>query len=138
MAADRAGSSRDSAGSPGAAPLVLLVDDDPAVLAALVRAVKREGLEPLPVSDVEQALAHLGSGPEVALVLCDWWMPGGGGEAVFQAARQAAPSAVRVAVTGDTDTHMLDGHVADGLLHYYLSKPWHEPLLSQILRGALR
>jgi DNA-binding NtrC family response regulator len=102
-----------------------------------VRAVKHEGLEPLPVSDVEQALAHLSSGRAVALVLCDWWMPGGGGETVFEAARQAAPSAKRVAITGETDTSKLDSYVASGLLHHYLSKPWNEPLLSQILQGEL-
>src|SRR5947207_765184 len=69
-------------------PLVLLVDDDPAVRSALARFVGRHGHEVLQASDAAEGVAAIQKhSPE--LVVTDMEMPGGTGFVVLDAGLRA-------------------------------------------------
>ena len=79
---------------------LLVVDDEPAVLASLRRLLEsRYGVEV--AADVDAGLEHL-AGRDYDLVLCDVMMPDGGAERLCQELEHSAPEIARrvVLVTG--------------------------------------
>jgi DNA-binding NtrC family response regulator len=69
--------------------LVLAIDDDPHVLRALDRVLRRGGYNVITAEGGEQALKALDGHPELALVISDYWMPGVSGADVLKAARRS-------------------------------------------------
>src|SRR6476620_3201795 len=55
-------------------PRILVVDDDPSVLSAVVRGLRIEGYRPLPAEDGSAALA-LARHEGPALAILDWMLP---------------------------------------------------------------
>jgi thioredoxin reductase (NADPH) len=125
----------DAASSPqGERPLLLAVDDEPAVLAAVARDLRRgfgeryrvmraasgaEGLEIL--TEVRRR------GQQVALLIADQRMPGMEGTDYLLRARQLAPDAKRVLLTAYADTEAAIAAINEVALDYYLLKPWDPP-----------
>jgi signal transduction histidine kinase len=66
-------------GEYGLANEVLIVDDDPAILALLKLHLSKAGYKPILASSGEQGLDFIGQG-DVQLVIADWHMPGLSGE----------------------------------------------------------
>jgi len=81
---------------------VLVVDDEPAILHAIGRMLRREGMEVVAVGTAEEALVALGAAPAHA-VLLDYHLPGMSGAALGAELVRRWPSlAGRVMfVTGD-------------------------------------
>ena len=100
---------------------VLVVDDEPAVLNAMVRALRGHG-RVLPAEDVDEALRLLRS-EAVDIVLADYRMPGGTGEDLFRAMSRDWPHVRRALVSGTPPAH-LDRLLAEGLVELFLAKPW--------------
>ncbi|WP_405081776.1 ATP-binding protein [Paenibacillus chitinolyticus] len=55
---------------------VLLVDDDPVNLQVLYNLLSVEGYRLIAVDGGDKAMAHIGSGQSIDLVIADWMMPG--------------------------------------------------------------
>lgn len=115
-------------------PILLIVDDDPQVLRAVVRDVrKRYGKDYriLRADAPEAALEALEElqqrGQPVALVLSDFRMPGMSGVELLTRALQLHPSAKRVLLTAYADTEAAIGAINESRLDYYLLKPWDPP-----------
>ncbi len=117
-------------------PLLLLVDDEPNVLSALRRALRGQGYQILTAEGGEQALAVMRQ-RAVDAIVCDMRMPGLSGAEVLRAARDLAPDAVRVLLTGYADLSMAIAAINDGEVFRYLSKPWDDLHLQQVLRDGL-
>lgn len=81
-----------------AKPRILLVDDDQASRDALCEWMLRRGWEPIAVRDGEEALKHLQDG--VAVIVTDLKMPRTDGMELLRIARQQAPHAVVIMVSG--------------------------------------
>ncbi len=125
----------DAASSPQRErPLLLAVDDEPAVLAAVARDLRRgfgeryrvmragsgaEGLEIL--TEVRRR------GQQVAMLIADQRMPGMEGTDYLLRARQLAPDAKRVLLTAYADTEAAIAAINEVALDYYLLKPWDPP-----------
>jgi len=58
------------------APSVLIVDDDPDILAALGELLESEGYQVTMVTDARAALSHLRDGMRPCVILLDLMMPG--------------------------------------------------------------
>ena len=101
---------------------LLLVDDDPDVLATLTRSF-RKGYKTLSANGGEAALEILNSNP-VDLIICDQRMPGIGGVEVLAHALNVQPQAVRILLTGYTDIESLLACVNDAHIYKYITKPW--------------
>jgi thioredoxin reductase (NADPH) len=115
-------------------PAIIAVDDEPAVLAAVARDLRRgfgeryrimragsgaEGLDLL-----RQVRAR---GEQVALLVADQRMPGLSGTDYLVKAREVVPEAKRVLLTAYADTEAAIQAINEVALDYYLLKPWDPP-----------
>src|SRR3954470_16692974 len=115
-------------------PTILTVDDDPQVLAALTRDLKRRyGAEyrVLSATSAAQALDLLGTlalrTDPVALIVSDQRMPEKTGIELLGESRATAPEAKRLLLTAYADTDVAIRAIHDIGLDYYLLKPWDPP-----------
>ncbi|MHB8618755.1 MAG: response regulator transcription factor [Chloroflexota bacterium] len=114
---------------------VLLVDDDPAVLSSLRRALTVEGYEVLVAEDGEQGLAAAAS-HEPELVVLDVMLPGIDGLTVCERLRAVSPMPILMLTARDTVPDRVAGldHGADD----YLVKPFAVDELLARARALLR
>ena len=115
-------------------PALVVVDDDPEVLRAVARDLRRRYGDDYRVvragtgAEAVDAVRQLTDrGDAVALVLSDQRMPGLDGVAVLRAVAEAAPRAKRALLTAYADTDAAIGAINDGRVDYYLLKPWDPP-----------
>jgi thioredoxin reductase (NADPH) len=115
-------------------PAIVVVDDEPAVLAAVARDLRRgfgERFRIVRAGSGEQALEALrdlvARGDQVALLVADQRMPGMAGTEYLVAARQLVPGAKRVLLTAYADTEAAIQAINEVALDYYLLKPWDPP-----------
>jgi thioredoxin reductase (NADPH) len=127
-------------------PVILAVDDDPAVLAAVSRDLRRgfgERYRIMRSASGPEGLELLGQirtrGEQVALLVADQRMPGMPGTEYLVQARQVVPEAKRVLLTAYADTEAAIAAINEVSLDYYLLKPWDPPeeLLFPVLEDLL-
>ena len=110
------------------------MDDEPAVLAAVARDLRRrfgEGYRILRSNSGQEGLDVLrdlvARGDQVALLVADQRMPGLSGTDFLVQARQLVPGAKRVLLTAYADTEAAIQAINEVALDYYLLKPWDPP-----------
>src|SRR6202023_672882 len=115
-------------------PVILTVDDDPDVLHAIERDLKRryeERYRVLRADSGKAALDLLGRlqlrNDAVALLLVDHRMPQMNGVETLQAAIKLYPNAKRTLLTAYADTEAAIKAINDVQLNHYLLKPWDPP-----------
>ena len=119
-------------------PLVVCVDDDEALLATVVRSLKREQLELRSTTSASQALAWIAT-DEVAVLVSDYEMPEMTGAQLAGHARRIRPETVRILLTGrKTLDTAIDG-INQGEIFRFLGKPFdHEQLRQAVKDGVAR
>jgi len=118
-----------------AQPIVLLVDDEPRILSALTRALRREGYQLLSADTPAQALRLVDEHP-VDLVLSDYKMPGTTGLELLERIAKRRPEAARLLITG-WNTEVDPVALAQLGVLAVLPKPWDDSELKLALRKAL-
>ncbi len=115
-------------------PAILVVDDEPSVLRAVQRDLRRRFGEDYRVLRAESAaqalelLDELGRrGEPVALLVADQRMPQMDGVQFLTQARTRVPDARKVLLTAYADTEAAIKAINDVALDYYLLKPWDPP-----------
>jgi thioredoxin reductase (NADPH) len=115
-------------------PAIVAVDDEPAVLAAVARDLRRafaERYRILRAPSGAEALDILrqlrARGDQVALLIADQRMPGMSGTEYLVEARKIVPDAKRVLLTAYADTEAAIAAINEVALDYYLLKPWDPP-----------
>jgi thioredoxin reductase (NADPH) len=115
-------------------PAILAVDDEPAVLAAVARDLRRgfgERYRILRAGSGAEALDLLAEvrrrGDQVAMLIADQRMPGMPGTEYLVEARKIVADAKRVLLTAYADTEAAIAAINDVALDYYLLKPWDPP-----------
>lgn len=103
-------------------PVVLCVDDEPAILEGLRLNLGRK-FELITSTKPREALALMPSHPEIAVVLADLRMPEIDGVTFLGAARRVAPDATRMLLTGNADVSTAVAAVNVGEIFRFLSKP---------------
>ena len=121
---------------PETKPLVVAIDDDPAVLAALSRLLNREPYEFVAVSDPDKAMEVIHARP-VALVLADYRMPLLSGTGFLQAVKSASPTTVRVMLTAYPQSSWVIRAREMELMDLVLEKPWSNDELRKIIREKI-
>jgi thioredoxin reductase (NADPH) len=115
-------------------PALLVVDDDPQVLAAVRRDLRgryRETYTIISASSGEEALDTVrelkARGDALAMVISDQRMPGMHGTDVLAQSRDVYPLARRVLLTAYSDIDAAIKAINVAHLDFYLSKPWDPP-----------
>ena len=115
---------------------VLFVDDEPDLLAGIVRTMRPSAFEAKTATDGESALKMLQKdGPFLAIV-SDLRMPVMDGITLLQLARRVAPDAMRILFTGQLDIEHAMAAVNDGAVFRFLIKPCPTIVILSTLRAA--
>lgn len=115
---------------------LLLVDDDPGILAALRRVFQRENYELLFAKSAKEALLLLESSP-VELVVSDFKMPGMNGSELLRYVRKQWPETLRIMLTGYANTEAVMGSMKEGAVYRFNLKPWDDDDLRLTVALAL-
>ena len=115
-------------------PVLLVVDDDAQVLAAVRRDLRsryRKRYTVVSASSGTEALATArelkSRGEPLAMVISDQRMPGMPGSEVLARSRELHPLARRVLLTAYSDIDAAVRAINEAHLDHYLSKPWEPP-----------
>jgi thioredoxin reductase (NADPH) len=115
-------------------PVLLIVDDDPQVLAAVRRDLRshyRESYTVMAAPSGDAALEAMrelkSRGDSLAMIICDQRMPGMMGSEVLAKSRAIYPLARRVLLTAYSDIDAAVRAINEAHLDHYLSKPWDPP-----------
>ena len=115
-------------------PVLLVVDDDPQVLAAVRRDLRSRYREHYTVRERgsgQEALTTARElktrGDSLAMVISDQRMPGMLGGEVLARSREVYPLARRVLLTAYSDIEAAVKAINEAHLDHYLSKPWDPP-----------
>lgn len=116
-------------------PRILLVDDEPRVLSALRRGLRREPIEIESAESGEEALKLLGA-RDFALVISDQKMPGMSGVEFLTKVRREWPSTERVLLSG-WSSEIPAHEVGAAGLFAMLPKPWDDAEIRGTIRRAV-
>jgi thioredoxin reductase (NADPH) len=133
--AERAASETvEQSATPARRPAIVAVDDEPPVLAAVARDLRRgfgERFRVLRAGSGVEALELVrelrARGDQVAMLIADQRMPGMPGTEYLLQARKLVPDAKRVLLTAYADTEAAIAAINEVALDYYLLKPWDPP-----------
>jgi two-component system response regulator HupR/HoxA len=120
---------------PDLLPVVLVVDDEARSREAMRRTLDEE-FRILEAPHAEEARALM-QRHEVAVILCDQRMPGMSGVEFLKESRQRWPEAVRIIVSGYTDSEDIITGLNDAGIHQYVLKPWVPDALLATVRAAV-
>lgn len=117
---------------------VLFVDDEKHILAALRRLMMdEENVEVHVANSGPEGLAILASEKNIGLIVSDQRMPVMTGAEFLAKARQVAPDAIRVMLTGYADINATIDAINKGGAFRYISKPWDDGAFLDTLRECL-
>lgn len=122
-------------GETGRLPLVVCVDDEPHILAALSRLLRGEPFELRTTADPDEALGWVRT-EEVALFLADYRMPGLSGTTLLQLVKAASPKTGRILLTGYPGESIVVAARGIGLMDL-VGKPWDDDGLKSMIRLRL-
>jgi DNA-binding NtrC family response regulator len=115
---------------------VVLIDDDPAVLASLRRVLRDEPYDVLASSSPVEALEWIRRGG-MSLMLVDQRMPGMCGTELAGCVARISPRTVRVMLTGYPGNALVQ-HGLDTEVQWLIGKPWNDQALRLTIRRLLR
>lgn len=115
---------------------ILLVDDEPLILASYRRTLQSLGAQINLAQGPALGLEALETAP-ADVVVADYRMPGMNGDEFLEQVRQKWPDTIRILVTAYTDVQMIEEVVRRGEIFRFLTKPCETVKLRQALREAL-
>lgn len=115
--------------------VLILIDDEPNILSALKRHFRRETYRILTAESGDAALRLLANNP-IAVVISDQRMPGMTGTELLFRVKHDYPETVRIILSGYTELNPVRTGIQNGSVSTFLTKPWDDALLSQLVRVA--
>ena len=115
---------------------LLLVDDEPGILAALRRIFHRENYQLHFARNAAEALAIMEKS-QIQLVISDFMMPGMNGSELLARIRQRWPDTIRIMLTGHANTEAVMGSIKEGAVYRFILKPWNDDDLRLTIALAL-
>jgi CheY-like chemotaxis protein len=116
---------------------LLLVDDEPNILAALKRQLRGAGLRILTATGGEEGLQLLAR-ERVDVILSDQRMPGMTGVDFLRTVKHSHPDTVRMVLSGFTELQSVTDAVNEGAIYKFLTKPWDDTQLRAHILEAFR
>lgn len=120
-----------------ASPAILIVDDEPIVLAALKETLLRERYEVVSTASPAQALDLLHQ-REFAVVISDHRMPEMSGLEFLVEAKKIQPHSSRILITAVLSLPTIIDSINKGEIFRFLAKPWLREELTATVRNAVQ
>ncbi len=125
-------------------PIIICVDDEPTILESLeIELLKAVGDDCLVETadgggDALELLTELlEKGEEVALVICDYIMPGIKGDELLRRIHAISPKTIKIMLTGQADIEAVGNAINYAKLYRYIAKPWQsEDLLLTVAEAV--
>ena len=114
---------------------LLLVDDEPNILASLKRLLRRDGHVIHTASSGPEGLNML-SKHKVDVIISDQRMPGMTGVEFLRAAKVSYPDTVRIVLSGYTELKSVTEAINEGAVYRFLTKPWEDEQLREHIDKA--
>jgi diguanylate cyclase (GGDEF)-like protein/PAS domain S-box-containing protein len=116
---------------------LLIVDDEPHILAAIRRLLRGEGYRIFTAGSASEGLDILAKNP-VQVILSDQRMPEMNGTEFLGRVKVLHPETVRLVLSGYTELESIMKAVNAGALYKFLTKPWDDEALREHIRDAFR
>lgn len=116
---------------------LLLVDDEPNIVAALQRLLRRENYQIHTANSGAQGLEVLAENA-VDIIVSDQRMPGMLGADFLRKAREIFPDTIRIMLSGYTELQSVTDAVNEGAIYKFLTKPWDDEQLRGHIAEAFR
>jgi putative nucleotidyltransferase with HDIG domain len=117
-------------------PVVLIVDDDPGILKAVERTLRKLPIDVVAANGPDQAIEVLSQG-SVSVMVSDYMMPGMNGLELLTLMRQKWPRTVGIMMTACEDIRVAAEAVNRRLVHAFLTKPWETKALREAVSDAV-
>lgn len=114
---------------------LLLVDDEPNVLASLKRLFRPDGHHILTAGSGAEGLEIL-SRHKVDVIISDQRMPGMTGVEFLREAKVNHPDTIRIVLSGYTELQSVTDAINEGAIYRFLTKPWEDQQLREHIRKA--
>ncbi len=114
---------------------LLVVDDEPAVLAMIALALEGEPYRVMTARNGREALEILASN-EVQIVLTDERMPEMSGAELLERVKTLYPDTTRIVLSGYPDVASVMEAINSGAVYKFFTKPWDEKRLRTQIRDA--
>ncbi|MGP1684939.1 MAG: response regulator, partial [Giesbergeria sp.] len=114
---------------------LLLVDDEPNILAALKRLLRLDGHVILTANSGAEGLDVL-SRHKVDVIISDQRMPGMTGVEFLRAAKVSYPDTIRIVLSGYTELQSVTDAINEGAVYRFLTKPWEDEQLREHIQKA--
>ncbi|MEL7399703.1 MAG: response regulator, partial [Pseudomonadota bacterium] len=118
-------------------PIVLLVDDEENILKSLRRTLRRSEVEIVTATSGRDAL-YIMENTDVDLIISDMRMPEMSGAEFLAEAAKTYPNTIRILLTGYADLESTIAAVNEGKISRYLTKPWNDDEIRQVVEENLR
>lgn len=118
-------------------PRVLCVDDEPNIVDAITRQIKKYYEVHVATSGAE-GLEKIHNHEPFAVVVSDMRMPGMDGTAFLKSVKAITPDTVRILLTGQSDLDSTIAAVNEGQIFRFLCKPCPREALLQALEAAVK
>ena len=115
---------------------VLIVDDEPNVLNAFQRALRKQSYTLLTAESGQQALQLLDA-REVSLVISDYNMPGMNGLDFLKQVKSLHPHILSIMLTGQAEISIAVQAINEAGVYKFIQKPWDDNDLKITLQRAL-
>jgi len=115
---------------------VLVVDDNPVILASMRQLVERAGGEAVLTDNPENAL-KLAEGSLFSAVISDYQMPGILGPDLLKRIATIQPDASRIIITGMPSLEAVLRAVNEGEIYRFITKPWVREEMTATIRSAI-
>ncbi|MDL2355776.1 MAG: EAL domain-containing protein [Pseudomonadota bacterium] len=116
---------------------LLLVDDEPNIVAALKRLLRSDGYQILSALSGQDGLDVLANN-DVDVIVSDQRMPGMLGADFLRAAKVRYPHTIRIMLSGYTELQSVTAAVNEGAIYKFLTKPWEDEQLRGHIAEAFR
>jgi diguanylate cyclase (GGDEF)-like protein len=116
---------------------LLLVDDEPNVLSALKRLLRRQSYQILTAASGQEGLERLAK-HEVDVIVSDQRMPGMTGVDFLRTVKTLHPETVRIVLSGFTELQSVTDAVNEGAIYKFLTKPWDDKQLREHVAQAFQ
>jgi len=114
---------------------ILCVDDEPDILEALERTLRRR-FRVLCAESSDAAKLLLQNNPDVSVIVCDHFLGSQTGVDFLAESQKLSPLASRVLLSGQIELKSLEEAINSAKIHKFIAKPWeNDQLLLQIIEA---